>query len=1289
MQKVIKFFISSTFKDFENERNILQKFIFPKLKYLCQKNGFSFQPIDLRWGIQEEAGYDQQTMNICLNEIERSSYNPSPNLLLLVGQRYGWVPIPYEINTNEFNQILSSEDINYEEKDYVKKWYLEDKNSLPTSKYYLKDKYEYKDNRDAWSEIENKIRTVLQKVFNNPKDETTYRKYNTSATEQEMYAGLDAFDVTKKHDHTFAYFRTIAEKRTVNEELEDFIDKDLSKLNNLTKKLKNECNIPTSNQICMKIAWNDIKVTKTIPYENLTLEKLPVSLKEFHNEILKRFEIFIQKEIDNFIEQTELQIELEQQKIFLDTKSSLVVGREQEVDSIKEFILKDENKYYLQYGRSGTGKTSVMAKVISEVDTTKYEVIYRFVGTSAFSTFSRQLFENIYWQMESVLQKDNEILKPINEHEEDKFQKQFISKLTEYQKFHNKAIVLFIDAVDQFEDKSDLRILLENLPSNVKVVFSCLYDKTKKENEDYYWYYDILNDIQQKYQLTSLSKENESHFEILINLLKTWLENVNRKISKTQIESIKNNIDENTTPLYMKLVFELVRHWKDDEKDTHLEKDEKELIIQYFNMIQEKYHHEDILIKDALGYISASKDGLSEDELLDLFSRDSNVLKEYQNDRYPKLDKLPTAIWSRFYYYIEDLFTEKLIDGKMLINPYHRVVEEAIKENFYTYRNEELHSKLSEYFEINKIYNNGVYDLRKINEYPFHLIKIKNTKKLVTLIETLDYIKFYVENDSLTIYTKENNKYIAYQNNLEYQLNFIMSSEFIDISKILMSILKKIEENKKNNFSNYFAIIINTLNEENKKFVFEYDSLDFFKYYKIENWLDEIEYITNISKVYVLENKCDKAIKVIEELLNKFKGTQFINLNSTFLLKLEYGILYQLVSIYATCNSIKYYYQIFNYFSEVIKLAESLYGKNSKELKSNIKEFEDFVFEHADGIFENNLSIINKAIKNNNDTFIAFHLSNGLLNPDITWQISAEEFTSPLHIAINNNSKNTVELLIHYNSDVNLSYSNSIHTILERPISLSILNDYKEITKLLVEGGADINIEYPPGSDMNLFHYLLKNQNHEMINLLLKNKVDINQKFQWGYTILMRAIEENDIFSIKTLLENNVNINIKNDDDKTCLDLIKDRVNNINTCQEDRYLNEILNLFNTYHSKNEKVLFLYKTFENKFKNINYYNEPIETLFYLANGLRIPGLDDTITKDIFINALNYVELEESFCEELKNVFDCLFQDLDIKYGADKYIYKIGQLKFDYNIADKLNKLQNKFADQKILKIRTIA
>src|SRR5947208_447158 len=59
-------FVSSTFDDLREERNILQEHLFPKLEKFCLEKGTRFQAIDLRWGVREEAGFDQKTMDICL-----------------------------------------------------------------------------------------------------------------------------------------------------------------------------------------------------------------------------------------------------------------------------------------------------------------------------------------------------------------------------------------------------------------------------------------------------------------------------------------------------------------------------------------------------------------------------------------------------------------------------------------------------------------------------------------------------------------------------------------------------------------------------------------------------------------------------------------------------------------------------------------------------------------------------------------------------------------------------------------------------------------------------------------------------------------------------------------------------------------------------------------------------------------------------------------------------------------------------------------------------------------------
>ena len=152
--KTFRLFISSTFSDFINERNCLQNDIFPYVSEHCAKNGFSFQPIDLRWGINDEAQLDQKTLELCLEEVRNCKAHTHPNFLIMIGDRYGWVPIPYSINEDRFNNIVN--DITCEEsKKLLLEWYVLDENQIPSS-YILKRRTPPYDNYDKWVEPETK-----------------------------------------------------------------------------------------------------------------------------------------------------------------------------------------------------------------------------------------------------------------------------------------------------------------------------------------------------------------------------------------------------------------------------------------------------------------------------------------------------------------------------------------------------------------------------------------------------------------------------------------------------------------------------------------------------------------------------------------------------------------------------------------------------------------------------------------------------------------------------------------------------------------------------------------------------------------------------------------------------------------------------------------------------------------------------------------------------------------------------------------------------------------------------
>lgn len=83
-------FISSTFRDFEEERELIVNRVFPELARRGRERAVEIIPIDLRVGITESQSTAGLTLPICLQEIERAS----PYFIGLLGERYGWIPEP-------------------------------------------------------------------------------------------------------------------------------------------------------------------------------------------------------------------------------------------------------------------------------------------------------------------------------------------------------------------------------------------------------------------------------------------------------------------------------------------------------------------------------------------------------------------------------------------------------------------------------------------------------------------------------------------------------------------------------------------------------------------------------------------------------------------------------------------------------------------------------------------------------------------------------------------------------------------------------------------------------------------------------------------------------------------------------------------------------------------------------------------------------------------------------------------------------------------------------------------
>ncbi|XP_077998733.1 TPR repeat-containing protein DDB_G0287407-like [Glandiceps talaboti] len=90
--KTIRVFVSSTFKDFHMEREVLIKQVFPDLRQWCEKRRLHLVECDLRWGVPKDST-SEETLRTCLGEIDRCYQdNICPYFLNMTSERCGWIP---------------------------------------------------------------------------------------------------------------------------------------------------------------------------------------------------------------------------------------------------------------------------------------------------------------------------------------------------------------------------------------------------------------------------------------------------------------------------------------------------------------------------------------------------------------------------------------------------------------------------------------------------------------------------------------------------------------------------------------------------------------------------------------------------------------------------------------------------------------------------------------------------------------------------------------------------------------------------------------------------------------------------------------------------------------------------------------------------------------------------------------------------------------------------------------------------------------------------------------------
>lgn len=205
--RTFRVFVSSTFEDLVEERDVLQREVFPALAEFCLARGARFQAIDLRWGVSEQASVDQRAISICLAEIARCQrITPRPNFIMLLGDRYGWCPPPSAIPAAEFERICAGVPAG-EDRKLLEEWYPRDENAVPPV-HYLRAREGDLVDYEVWMPVERRLRSMIERAVAGTRLAGEPR-YVASATEQEIVEGALSEKVPDAAEHVFCFMRSI------------------------------------------------------------------------------------------------------------------------------------------------------------------------------------------------------------------------------------------------------------------------------------------------------------------------------------------------------------------------------------------------------------------------------------------------------------------------------------------------------------------------------------------------------------------------------------------------------------------------------------------------------------------------------------------------------------------------------------------------------------------------------------------------------------------------------------------------------------------------------------------------------------------------------------------------------------------------------------------------------------------------------------------------------------------------------------------------------------------------
>lgn len=265
------------------------------------------------------------------------------------------------------------------------------------------------------------------------------------------------------------------------------------------------------------------------------------------------------------------------------------------------------------------------------------------------------------------------------------------------------VVVILIDAIDLLPT-SDFAHSLDWLPpklaKNVKVIVTCSVSEERhlgnidQRTKLYHQLCRKIPDEQYFLRLEGFSELQCS--ELIIN----WQEVESRQVNFVQWRQLKALFKESTLPLYIKLLSDLTRGWTsyDHIDDASLPKTVQQAVANILKALVSKHSH--VLVSRVLGYITLARDGITEQELLDVLCLDDVVLNHVHSHTIPAVRRFPAAHWLRLKQDVAALLAIWQLDHRRVLGWKYSVFKKVFTAEYLAGGTSasELHSNMADYY---------------------------------------------------------------------------------------------------------------------------------------------------------------------------------------------------------------------------------------------------------------------------------------------------------------------------------------------------------------------------------------------------------------------------------------------------------------------------------------------------------------------------------------------------------------------------------------------------------------